>query len=608
MNAFAKPLALHSSRRRVPDTQWYLDHGLSSVVHLAYLRADALEREMDSVSDPEFSVDFPVPLDEVGYDCSLPKIPLRKRPIGVQEGLKASRQDVTAKRQHQKALDPGSSTTLDSGPATSNPLLGPSLTSPADSRTSEPGSADIGILRPLDFSGKVPATAWKRCHVAEKTSDQERELHKQRTRSSSSSLPGGSRRDWTPPTPSKLRQIVQTGDDRTKLWVEFRSPVDHGVQPDQPLLSDTQIAGTTNTEEPTKHPSSDSGQVIRDAWFQSLVSAPVPHRRHSGPPSRQSTGEDKRPLVRPTPRTLRVTKRSPFTDRISPRRLLSSELIPDRFKYGQVNPSPTQPANAKVSRSTAQGKLVQEVAELHIGTLMNGSSATAENDFFHGAPASMFGPNNHASRRAAAHSDSDRSSVSSTESSRARRALAFTLDNDKASSLPKAAKATSSIGFSGVGSLFKNMVNSILPASPRSSAGGSKRKLSRNVSPASLEKNNASTNKGNDHIPEEDESSETLVFGWTVKKDEEKHENFGEFGSPLKPACKRSHRNTVIPTNSKWEEGFESLPEAREELRSPQDEQELLFREGTNGGGMQGEVTRPLSHARGSVAPFDRES
>lgn len=86
-------------------------------------------------------------------------------------------------------------------------------------------------------------------------------------------------------------------------------------------------------------------------------------------------------------------------------------------------------------------------------------------------------------RRAAALSDSYISSVSSisTESSRARKALAFTLNTGKDSWSPNIAKSHASVGFSAVGGAFKNMVDLVKPSGSKSLAEELTARLSKRI-------------------------------------------------------------------------------------------------------------------------------
>lgn len=142
-------------------------------------------------------------------------------------------------------------------------------------------------------------------------------------------------------------------------------------------------------------------------------------------------------------------------------RLGSSELFPDRYRS----------ECADVTSDSTSSKARDSVTD---GTCI------ATRDFAYSQGTASMPPEEAETRRSAARSDSDMSSVSSTESSRARKALAVKLNQGKSRVELTSGKSTASVGFtSSAGTFLKNMAKAFSPSRSKTSAEDVTRELSK---------------------------------------------------------------------------------------------------------------------------------
>ena len=259
---------------------------------------------------------------------------------------------------------------------------------------------------------------------------------------------GPTRRDWTPPGPSRLRETVQAqGDEKlNKVYKDFERFRITGKQPPVSVP----IGGPEITQ------------------YSALASST--YRPFSAPLN----------VTDPTRRDGRQDSSSTAQISGTSRRLASTDLFPDRYR---------QESRPVVALTEARGSLVEDpkiasrdsapeardsIAE------ENPKSATPDPAASKDASVPPYPQSEIDSSRAAAKSDrSDRSSTSSTESSRARKSLAYSLDKDKAAWSPNASKSTASISFAGFKNAVRSIANTFMPSGDKSEAEHVTRELSR---------------------------------------------------------------------------------------------------------------------------------
>jgi hypothetical protein len=255
------------------------------------------------------------------------------------------------------------------------------------------------------------------------------------------------RRDPTPESPSKLRTMVQAqGDERlTKIHANFEEFRRTGKQPAR----------------------------------ESIEEGP-PTKRY-----RPSEMSDYRPYsMSPTPPRAQAGTAPILNDQLgshlpTAKRLGSTELFPDRYQARKDTPA-TDETQTKDQDSFGEGTGISTRDFAYTEDNTAAPHVDAEQGTV-SAQLSPEPPSIPSSRRAAARSDSSLSSVESTESSRARKAHAVKLSQDKSRVELNSGKSTASVGFaSNASSLFQNSVNAILPSSSKTSAEDVTRELSKN--------------------------------------------------------------------------------------------------------------------------------
>jgi len=236
--------------------------------------------------------------------------------------------------------------------------------------------------------------------------------------------PGPPRRGWTPPGPSRLRETVQAQDDErlSTVYENFERFRMTGKQPSTP----TAAGGP---------------QVVQYCPLGSSTYRPFSMPLNMTDPVHRDERQDS--SVEPQASTSR--------------RLGSTDLFPDRYRHE----APSGEASTKARNSIAEDRrpAACESAPPDDATVAPGRQPE--------------------SRRSAAKSDgSDHSSNSSTESSRARTSLAYSLDKDKAVWSPNTTKSAASVSFAGFKNAVRSIANSFLPSSSKSGAEQVTRELS----------------------------------------------------------------------------------------------------------------------------------
>ena len=313
-----------------------------------------------------------------------------------------------------------------------------------------------------------------------------------------------SRRDPTPEFPSRLKEVVLAqGDERlTEMHGNFEKFRITGKQPDR----------------------NNNGDRSPNKRYHSELSD---YRPFSVSPTASRTQAGAGPVI----------FGPDGSDAPASKRLRSTELFPDRYQAGEITPAPDA-TRTKARDSVGEGTDVPENDSTGGGTgteirdfaYSGGNTATSLEEGDQGNPSIRSDPepsSGPSSRRVAARSDSSLSSVSSTESSRARKALALTLSEDKRRVELNSGKSTASVGITNNSpSLFRSFVNAISPSSSKSSAKDATKKLSE--SPTSR-KGRASSEHG----------SESSLDGAS------------EGGRLTRSSSKRSRANTVPASASK---------------------------------------------------------
>ena len=267
----------------------------------------------------------------------------------------------------------------------------------------------------------------------------------------------GPRRDPTPEFPSKLRAMVQAqGDERlTEMHGDFEKFRITGKQPDR-----------KNTEE--KPGSKRYHSELSDYRPYSASPTTARAQARAGPALFGPPGLDQPPV----------------------KRLRSTELFPDRYIAEEATRAPD-------AIQTKARNSVGESADVPIRDSAGEGTGISTRDFAYSVdstttsyesggqakPSVQSDPQPSSvppSRRSAARSDSSLSSVSSTESSRARKALALTLSEDQKRVQLNSGKSAASVGMSSNSpSLFRSFMNAMSPSGSKPSAEDETRKLNR---------------------------------------------------------------------------------------------------------------------------------
>jgi hypothetical protein len=262
---------------------------------------------------------------------------------------------------------------------------------------------------------------------------------------------GPTRRDWTPPGPSRLRETVQAqGDEKlNKVYKDFERFRITGKQPPVSVpIGGPEIAQYSPLASSTYRP------------FSAPLNVTDPTRR-DGSQDSSSTAQNSG----------------------TSRRLGSTDLFPDRYR--QESPPVVAPTEArdslvedpKIASRDSAPEARDSVAEENPKTATPDSAPSVDASV---PPCPQSEIDSRIAARAATRSDgSDRSSTSSTESSRARKSLAYSLDKDKAAWSPNASKSTASISFAGFKNAVRSIANTFMPSSDQSEAEHVTRELSR---------------------------------------------------------------------------------------------------------------------------------
>jgi hypothetical protein len=264
------------------------------------------------------------------------------------------------------------------------------------------------------------------------------------------------RRDPTPEFPSRLREMVQAQEDEklTDLHGDFEKFRITGKQPDRKPIEERLGAKRYHSE-------------LSD--YQPFSVPPTTNRTQAG--------------AGPVPF-------DPLgSDLPAAKRLRSTELFPDRYQVAEAtsmqDPNQIKARDSvgegtdlpvRASTSEGAGVAIRDFAYSKDNTAASLAESGQETPSLQSDPEPSSIPS---SRRSAARSDSSLSSVSSTESSRARKALELTLSEDKRRVELNKGKSMASVGITNNSpSLFRSFVNAISPSSSKSSAEDVTRKLS----------------------------------------------------------------------------------------------------------------------------------
>jgi hypothetical protein len=252
---------------------------------------------------------------------------------------------------------------------------------------------------------------------------------------------GPTRRDWTPPGPSKLRETVQAQGDE-KLNKVYRCFERFKITGKQPPVSI-----------PVRGPHITQYIPLASSTYRPF-SAPL----NATDPMRSDVRRDS----------------SGRTQNTTSRRLGSTDLFPDRYR--QEEPRPV------VASTEARDSIVEDPKPAPRDPVPSEDPklATPDSAPSEDAPVLRYPQSEIDSRTSAARSDrSDRSWTSSTESSSARRSLAYRLDKDKAAWSPSSTKSTASMSFTGFRNAMRSIANTFLPSGNKSDAELVTRELSR---------------------------------------------------------------------------------------------------------------------------------
>jgi len=300
---------------------------------------------------------------------------------------------------------------------------------------------------------------------------------------------GPTRRDWTPPGPSRLRETVQAQDNEKldKLHRDFERFRITGKQPPVSVP----IGGP---------------KIIQYSPSGSSTYRPFSAPLNTTDPLRRDARHD-------------LCRASQSSD--TSRRLGSMDLFPDRYRQ-EARPA-ISPTPARNSVSGLVDPLPEDASK--------DSSADAPNDSSDDGLVLRYPQFEIDSRRARANSDrSDRSSSSSTESSRARKSLAYRLDKDKAAWSPNASKSTASVSFAGFKNAMRSIANTFMPSGGESEAENVTRELSR------------SPRRSGDRAADLDDGSETEQAGedaHPVRSSRRRSRKNALAGSSLDPSAGR---------------------------------------------------------------------
>jgi hypothetical protein len=335
---------------------------------------------------------------------------------------------------------------------------------------------------------------------------------------------GPTRRDWTPPGPSKLRETVQAqGDEKlNKVYRDFERFRITGKQPPVSV--------------PVGAP-----QITQYCALGSSTYRPFSAPLNMIDPMRRDERQDS----------------SSGTQVSASRRLGSNELFPNRYRQEsrRIESRPVE-SHPVVASTEARDSIVEKDRKP-----ATPDSAAARNSIAGKSPkiatpdsapskdtpedASIppYPQSEIDSRRAAAKSDgSDRSSTSSTESSRARKLLAYSLDKDKAAWSPNASKSTASVSFAGFKNAMRTLANTFMPPGDKSEAENLTRELS------------LSPRRSGDRADGRGYDSDT--------------EQAGENARPVSSSRRRSRKNTIAGSSSGGHVGLDGASDTEQTVEN----------------------------------------
>jgi hypothetical protein len=251
----------------------------------------------------------------------------------------------------------------------------------------------------------------------------------------------------TPRKPSRLREVVQAQeDDRlTELHDGYEEFKTTGKRPERK--------------------SADAGPPTKRTRSSELSS----YRPYSLPstPDRTQTDADS------------AGGGPPNLSSSTTRRLGSTELFPDRYTVQKITAAPGRtPESARVSVAGGTRIGARDFTYSQATTFVQSEQVEPSRT---PAPSDSDLSSHPSEQRFAARSDSSKiSTASSTESSRARKAVAFKLNQDKSRVELNSGKSTASVGSaSTAGNLFKDVVNVFSPSNSKRSAEDVTRRLSK---------------------------------------------------------------------------------------------------------------------------------
>ncbi|KAM0720084.1 hypothetical protein Q7P37_004220 [Cladosporium fusiforme] len=519
--------ALHISRN--PDALWmewvhfYLKYGLRTFAQLATIRARAwqYQEQLSGMQDP--SIEMLVPWNETGYDWK----PNKPRQTNVQDLLGDFQPNLT--KSQMKEMVALAIRRLALGLPKRRRPSNPSNPTRDEFRTHEnfeDGLDDYdvpGLYRLFDRLSSIRRRTQLSHSSEPKFSNPtgDSKFSPAPTLSPAGPSSPARRRDFTPPKASKLRQVSLTEDDQKPESSTVQVFRDYGKQFDRPDPPPTaqhdDSSGVTSSGDLTSpsQPYEGATQDMNAHHVQDGIPPRIHRRYPSIPPASERplfcdvSSEFGAPLARAprmqrqqpspqrdviregiglsvsrTPQDTSIPRRANALNRAPSRRLVSSDLIPDRFRYETASPLPVSPGLAASITTYEDEPQVESTVQPRLDSITEDRSETKNAHDCPPLDSTTRLSQRDKGRRAAAVSDSDVSIASSksTGSSRARKALAYTLNTKKDSWSPNVTKSNVSVGSAVVGGALNDMVNLIKPSNSKSLAEGLTMNLSKRAS------------------------------------------------------------------------------------------------------------------------------
>lgn len=494
INISAIYLAIHTSKERARRIQGFLSNGLTSIAQLVYIRAMAYQCELLSLEDVKYSTLFALPWREVGYATGLASShPVRKRllPMKTIESMAGgSRSALREQLPQTPAIETKqvNSDVLASESAASDlsrDLVMPRLATCLEPINKEIEAPESQILGPSNQGGVQRGTEGNSILQAD-AGDPPCQIAPDSRPKSLGHSPILPRMNCTPPKPSMSRQATPLDKGKAKSHNTPEEVRDDAQQAEQAGPSASNSKLTSGVRDVPKHSLAQGTTVDDGNWNLEQHEPAAQHRsRHvvrpllPKEPMFDDLSNTSQIRLSPAPRGVaNVSPDASAAYRPNCRRLTSLELIPDRFRYQQDGSLQIQlqPRRSSDDNNSEIKEQIKPTPAIHPPTESRVITEQKVQDLVQTPTQTSFRPP--IDRRAAALSDSDRSSVSSTDSSRARKALTFSLDNGKTSWAPNAAKSTASLGFSSARGVFKTLVDSVKPTGSGSAAQAVTEKLS----------------------------------------------------------------------------------------------------------------------------------